>query len=87
MYCLHCGDCCNRMCPYGINPCPKVIQKDTFFFCSDYENRPKECWKHDFPSRFCPVGISVLSLHSLEEIRDRINEGWQILKEGGINNG
>lgn len=82
MYCLHCGDCCLTMCPISDEKCPKLIQKDTFYFCGIYANRPKQCENHDFPTRLCPIGMSKLGLHypdNLEKIRDRIATGYSII--------
>ena len=82
MYCLHCGDCCLRMCPMNGGECEFVKKVGAFYFCSRYEIRPKQCANHDFPARFCPVGMSVLGVHDSESIRKRIEEGHQIIKEG-----
>jgi hypothetical protein len=77
MYCLHCGDCCLRMSPISApEPCPKIKQDGDFFFCGDYKNRPEECAKHDFPSRFCPVGMMKLNLLTPDEVRSRIDTGY-----------
>lgn len=77
MYCLHCGDCCLRMSPLNQGRCPIVVQKDTFYFCGDYEHRPAECKNHEYPfARFCPIGMDVLKLEypdDLERIRQRID--------------
>ena len=86
MYCLYCGDCCNRMSPITDNgdPCPLLIVKDNFYVCSDYHNRPKQCEHHMFSSRFCPIGLDVLKLNNnIEHIRKRIDDGWEIIKENG----
>ena len=84
MYCLYCGDCCKRMSPISQpEPCPYLIEKDSFCFCSVYDHRPKECANHDFPARFCPVGVDVLKLdvHSTDVMRLRIDTGWQMIKD------
>jgi len=82
MYCLHCGDCCLRMSPISApEPCPHLIQDEAFYFCGIYERRPDQCYKHAFPSRFCPVGMSkFLGLDTLDKIRQRIDEGWSKIK-------
>ena len=78
MYCLHCGDCCLRMSPLSApDPCPHLEQQGDFYFCKVYERRPEQCKKHDFPSRFCPIGMSILKLDSLDAVRERIDEGWE----------
>ena len=83
MYCLHCGDCCKRMSPITGKgePCPNIIENGDFVFCSKYEDRPEECKNHGFPSRFCPIGIDMLELKNTEDIRQRIDEGFQKIKE------
>ena len=81
MNCLYCGDCCLRMSPLNHGRCPLVIEQDTYYFCSNYEARPKECMNHDYPVRFCPIGMSKLKLHypeDLEKIRERIDILHQI---------
>lgn len=81
MYCLHCGDCCLRMSPLSApEPCPKIVQDGTFYFCGDYANRPSECSKHDFPSRFCPIGIEKLGLSESMHVAMRIDVGYEKAK-------
>lgn len=74
MVCLHCGDCCKRMSPFG-GRCPHIIEKDSFVFCGIYEDRPDECVNHKFDSNICPVGQSVLNL-SDDQIYDRAKDGY-----------
>ena len=85
MYCLYCGDCCNRMSPI-YNPCPNIIAHGTFIFCSAYERRPESCINHTFHgARFCPIGLDVLGLlypEDTEQIRQRIDNGYDIIKRG-----
>jgi len=82
MNCLHCGDCCLRMSPLtNGSPCPKLKLNGTFYFCSVYENRPYQCYKHKFDSRFCPIGMDVLGLSDPQAAYARIEEGYQRLKE------
>lgn len=84
MICLHCGDCCLRMSPLTApEPCPQLIQIETFYFCGNYERRPIECINHQLPGMFCPVGLTVLGLDNLDKIRERIDAGYKIIK-GGI---
>ncbi len=81
MYCLYCGDCCLRMSPLtNGTTCPKLKQDGTFFFCSDYANRPDQCYRHKFDSQFCPIGMSVLKFKDLSAVSLRIDEGWKISK-------
>ena len=83
MYCLHCGDCCKRMSPISTpDPCPYIVEIDGFIFCGDYEHRPEECSNHFFPMRFCPIGMDVLKLQSLDEVRIRIDKGYEYIKRG-----
>lgn len=77
MDCLHCGDCCNRMSPLTEEECPYIVKDGTFFFCSVYMKRPKECQSHEFHARFCPVGLSVLGLNDINKIRIRIDDGFE----------
>jgi len=82
MDCLHCGDCCLRMSPISSPlPCPHIIKNDTFYFCKIYKNRPNDCKTHEFPYRFCPIGLDILKLKSLDEIRNRIDDGYEKTKQ------
>lgn len=81
MYCLHCGNCCLRMSPLSApNSCPHLIKDDNFYFCGIYKNRPIECEKHDFPYRFCPIGLDILKLNNIDDIRRRIDNGYEKTK-------
>jgi len=73
MECLSCGDCCARMSPFGENPCPHLTKSNDIFTCDIYELRPDACIQHSFPSRFCPVGVSVLGIETREAITARID--------------
>lgn len=84
MECLHCGDCCKRMSPISSpDPCPYMervtLGGEEFFFCRIYDNRPAACANHQFPSRFCPVGIDVLRITEAGEVARRIDRGWEYL--------
>ena len=82
MYCLYCGDCCKRMSPISQpKPCPYLVEADGFCFCLVYDCRPKECQNHEYPSQFCPIGLGVLKLDSLDTIRQRIDDGWERIKQ------
>jgi len=84
MYCLHCGDCCLRMSPLSApEPCPNIDQRGDFYFCDNYRNRPEACVSHDFPSNYCPIGVSKLGLATPEEVRQRLDAGYALLKYGG----
>jgi len=82
MYCLHCGDCCKRMSPITGNgdPCPDLIEEGSFVFCGRYKSRPIECECHDFPSRFCPIGLDILGISDIEKIRQRLESGYELIK-------
>lgn len=84
MYCLYCGDCCKRFSPISNpEPCPYIIQIDTFYFCKIYDKRPKECIKHEYQTRFCPIGLDVLKLSNeanTRKIQERIDTGWNYIK-------
>ena len=89
MYCLYCGDCCKRMSPVSHpDPCPHMVEQDGFCFCSVYDHRPKECRDHEYPARFCPIGLGVLKLdtNSPDAVRQRIDTGWEMIKEGLLAN-
>lgn len=64
--------------------CTDLLQVDNFYFCGNYQERPRECANHDFPSKFCPIGLSKLgiSANDLDTIRSRIGTGWTIIKNG-----
>ena len=79
MECLHCGDCCLRLSPLG-NPCPKIVQKGTFYFCSIYPNRPMECVLYKHPMKVCPIGMDKLGITTTEEVRVRLETGYAMLK-------
>ena len=85
MDCLHCGDCCNRMSPISFSePCPNLVIDDSFYFCDSYHIRPPECEHHDFPSRFCPIGMDILGLSypdDVEKIRVRLEIGYYKTKQ------
>jgi len=80
MDCLHCGDCCLRMSPISApEPCPHLIKDGNFCFCKIYRNRPDQCKKHDFPYRFCPIGMDILKLSypaDVKKIRLRLEIGY-----------
>ena len=69
-----------RMSPISApEPCPHLIKDGNFCFCTIYKNRPDQCEKHDFPSRFCPIGMDVLKLsypEDVEKIRMRLEIGY-----------
>jgi len=48
------------------HPCPFLefdgAIKGPIASCKIYDKRPKECVNHEYPSRFCPVGIDILKL-------------------------
>jgi len=87
MECLHCGDCCLRMSPISApEPCPNLVKDLSFYFCKIYKNRPIECQNHNFGSRFCPIGLDKLQfyIHSIDDIRIRIDEGYERSKKYNI---
>ncbi len=63
------------------NPCPNLIKDGNFYFCGIYKTRPVECKNHEFYSRFCPIGLDVLKLRSINEVRERIDDGYIKCKE------
>lgn len=81
MYCLNCGWCCERMSPLtkdGNTPCPLLVETNGMKICSDYENRPKQCRDHEFPAKFCPIGMDVLGLDR-EVVARRVQENdWKL---------
>ena len=85
MNCLYCGDCCLRMSPLAIGRCPLLQIDGSFFFCSDYANRPQQCRDHTFPYRDCPIGLEKLNISTPEMLSRRIDDGWEKIqkKRGG----
>ena len=79
LVCLHCGDCCLRMSPFG-SPCQKLIRHGNFYFCSIYDCRPKECRNHEHPFPVCPIGAEKIGINDCEELRKRIDTGHAMLK-------
>ena len=85
MECLSCGWCCNTMSPITHGKCPNVVEpKAGFFLCKDYDNRPVECHNHSFPGRVCPLGSNVLNLNTTLEVEQRIDDVWELIKEGSM---
>lgn len=78
MHCLHCGDCCKRMSPLSEETCKHLVEVKGYFLCSAYRNRPERCKKHEYPHRFCPVGVDVLKLADVDKVRYRIDHGWEL---------
>jgi Fe-S-cluster containining protein len=57
MICLRCGWCCENISPVNTGKCKHLsFIDDGIAECAIYENRPMECYKHDFPARVCPIG-------------------------------
>lgn len=85
MYCLHCGDCCRRLSPLtgDDEQCPHIVESNDYIFCKIYSNRPKECANHKFPTRFCPIGLDVLNINSPDQVVNRIDTGYERIKELG----
>ena len=83
MNCLHCGDCCLRMSPLSYpDPCPKLVQVGTFYFCGDYEHRPEACRRHENPGRHCPVGVTKLGITEPGQVAIRIDMGYALIRRG-----
>lgn len=80
MYCLHCGDCYERMSPIA-SPCPHIVERGSFVFCGCYEKRPEECVRHTFHARVCPIGFGLLGIENAEKLRERIDTGFRLTKE------
>ena len=83
MECLHCGECCKKMSPVSDKPCPHLRQEGNFFLCSTYPDRPEACKKHEYPFRFCPVGLDVLRISSPAEVAFRLDAGYALNKYPG----
>jgi len=79
MHCLGCGHCCSSFAPCGINPCPALVEvRPSVFRCSAYENRPKQCKDHDYPGRFCPIGVDVLGFTEADQVARRLDLLWDL---------
>ena len=63
-------------------PCPHIVQRGTFVFCGSYERRPEECKRHDFSASVCPIGVEMLNITSLDELRKRIDDGYAMTTSG-----
>ena len=83
MVCVSCGHCCRVMSPINHGYCPLLREAESntgkIYYCSDYENRPKECQDHSYPAKVCPIGISTLKLISNSLVQERVNEVQQVL--------
>lgn len=82
MYCLHCGNCCKTLSPFG-SPCKNIIEIEGFVICGIYEKRPEECSNHKFPCDVCPIGKELLCLATLEQLKNRLISGRNICLEMG----
>jgi len=75
------------MSPLDQGCCPLVVKEKNYYYCSDYEHRPKECRNHEYPARFCPIGLTVLKLiypGDLDKIRERIDTGHARIGKGFV---
>lgn len=79
MICVSCGHCCKTMSPINGGYCPLLVKEEDIYYCSDYENRPKECRDHDYNSRVCPVGVNTLNLINDKMIQDRMEKVWGVI--------
>ena len=83
MNCLHCGDCCKRMSPISQpEPCPHIVEIDGFVFCGQYDHRPEQCRNHTFQASKCPIGCDVLKMTTPQQVHDRIDQGYMIIRAG-----
>jgi len=61
MRCLHCGECCIFFDIPEINKTAGVrcqfLTEDNLCKIWDKPERPKVCWKHDYPASMCPIGL------------------------------
>jgi len=69
------------MSPLG-SLCPKLVQHGSFYFCGDYENRPTECRNNQHPFRVCPIGMEKLDISDREQLHERIDTGYAMVKYG-----
>ncbi len=87
MNCLHCGDCCKRMNPFNDFPSCRhiILLKPGYWLCSIYGERPAECKNHEFPHTHCPAGIDVLKITDPDQIRERIDTGYELIQRRILN--
>jgi len=64
-------------------PCPHIIEIDSFVFCAIYADRPDECRDHILPFKVCPIGASMLEINSTDELRKRIDDGHYLIYKLG----
>ena len=93
MNCLHCGDCCLRMSPISApDPCQHLIEMKNpaasvrtppFYFCAIYDHRPKQCRNHNYQASHCPIGLDKLGFTNSDQVRQRIDTGYFLMKERG----
>ncbi len=86
MHCLHCGGCCLLMSPKSAPfRCPDLIQKEGYYFCRCYKQRPQICqdfWFEEF--LFCPYGLNKLRLsypEDKEKLWERKEKGACLINE------
>ena len=59
--------------------CPCLRQPEPgIYLCADYEHRPEQCANHRFPSRFCPIGVSVLGFVEAGQVARRIDRLFEL---------
>jgi Fe-S-cluster containining protein len=80
MNCLYCGFCCTKPNPFNDTICPYLIEDDSFIFCNSYKIRPRACRDHKFNLEYCPIGMDRLKLKRSDKITERINEGYERIK-------
>lgn len=81
MYCLNCGWCCEHMSPLTgseSQPCPRLTELDGLKICTDYSHRPQQCRDHEFPAKFCPVGMDVLGVCQAEAAERVQKNDWKL---------
>jgi len=64
----------------GGRHCPDLIKYDDFYFCKNYKERPDECINHNFPARYCPIGMEKLGITNIVDVWKRLREGHKIIQ-------